>query len=155
MKWEQWWPLYKDTIHSQDDLDDKVKCLALHGLLQGKALDLCFTSLPVSAASYQIVIKRLHDNFGKPELLMAELLQESTDFAKQLDENSHTSLLNFQSKLQDLQIRFLKLARASGNSEEVSEVLFQQQGGFNQNHQGNQPRSNFSFQPSFLFSESG
>ena len=36
-----------------------------------KALDLCFTSLQVNAESYKIVIKRLHDNFGKPELLMA------------------------------------------------------------------------------------
>ena len=105
MKWEQWWPLFSDTVHEQEDLDDRVKCLALHGLLQGQALELCFTSLPVNAESYKIVIKRLHDHYGKPELLMAGLLQESTDFAKQLDENNHTSLLSFQSKLQDLRIQ--------------------------------------------------
>ena len=74
----------------------------------------------------KIVIQRLHDNFGNPEILMVNLLQESTDFAQQLDASDHSSLLSFQSKIQDLHMRFIHLSKESGNSPEVASVLFQQ-----------------------------
>ena len=54
------------------------------------------------------------------------LLQESTDFAQQLDETSHTSILSLKSKLQDLQIRFLQLPKEAGNPTDLSTILFQQ-----------------------------
>ena len=71
MKWQEFWDIFKSTIHEQDLLN-VTKFSYLKGVLRGTAATV-ISGILVTNDNYDSTIKLLTDKFGKMEVIINAL----------------------------------------------------------------------------------
>lgn len=88
-----WCSLYKELVHTSDQLTDIQKFSYLKSYLRGSALA-CVETIAFTAANYPLAFKSLTDRYGKKRILACTLMNKLLDF-KPLTNDSISGLQNF------------------------------------------------------------
>ena len=71
-QWQEFWDIYKATIHEQQTMPAVLKFSYLKSVLKGSALS-AIAGIPLTSENYSLVVKLLQERFGRKEAIVESL----------------------------------------------------------------------------------
>ena len=80
-QWQEFWGIYKATIHEQQTMPAVSKLSYLKSVLKGSALS-AIAGIPLTSVNYSLVVKHLQERFGRKEAIVESLYSKLQNLPK-------------------------------------------------------------------------